>query len=109
MATPTPALARQTTLASSCARAATTAEARFRIDYPDLPRRDSRVIALDDHTAGLARELAAATERWRGGHFLVFGSALPGGDAQLRTADGADVRLSSELAGADVVGMLGGP
>ena len=106
MATPTPTLARQPTLASSCARAATTAEARFRIDYPDLSRRDSRVIALDDHTAGLARELAAATDRWRGGHFLVFGSVLPGGDARLQAADGAEVRLSSELADADVVVML---
>src|SRR6201996_9782767 len=109
MAAPISMLDRQPPRASTCPRAATAAEARFRIDYPDLSRRDSRVIALDDHTAGLARELAAATERWRGGHFLVFGSVLPGGDARLQTADGADVRLSSELAGADVVGMLGGP
>jgi hypothetical protein len=109
MAAPISTLDRQPTLASSCARAATTAEARFRIDYPDLSRRDSRVIALDERTAGLARELAAATERWRGGHFLVFGRVLPGGDAELRTAAGEPARLSSELADADVVVMLAGP
>jgi hypothetical protein len=108
MAAPTPTLARHPTLASSCARAATAAEARFRIDYPDLSRRDCRVIALDERTAGLARDLAAATGRWRGGHFLAFGSVLPGGDARLRTAAGDEVLLSSELAGADMVVMLAG-
>src|SRR6201996_9555985 len=109
MAAPISMLDRQPTLASSCARAATAAEARFRIDYPDLSRRDSRVIALDERTAALARELAAATERWRGGHFLVFGRGLPGGDAELRTTSGQPSRLSSELAGADGGVMLAGP
>jgi hypothetical protein len=111
MATPIPTLARLPTLSSSCARAATAAEARFRIDYPDLSRRDSRVIALDEGTAGLARDLAAATGRWRGGHFLVFDRdvVLAGDDTRLRTAAGEPVRLSSELASADVVVMLAAP
>jgi hypothetical protein len=105
----TPTLARQPTLASSCARAATAAEARFRIDYPDTSRRDSRVIALDQRTAGLARQLAADGPRWRGGHFLEFEAALPAGDdARLRAADGTEVLLSRELADADVVVMLAG-
>jgi hypothetical protein len=109
MSSPTPILARQPTLASSCARAATAAEARFRIDYPDLSRRDSRVIALDEQTAGLIQDLAAAGERWRGGHFLVFGSVVPaGGDARLRTPGGDEVLLSQELDHADVVVMLAG-
>jgi len=105
----TTTLARQPTLASSCARAATAAEARFRIDYPDTSHRDSRVIALDPRTAGLARQLAAR-QPWRGGHFLVLDQVVPAGDdTRLRTAGGADVRLGEELAGADVVVMLAGP
>jgi hypothetical protein len=110
MSSPTPTLARQPTLASSCARAATAAEARFRIDYPDRSRRDSRVIALDERTAGLIQSLAASADRWRGGHFLAFSSVVPAGDdARLRTPDGAEVLLSQELDHADVVVMLAGP
>ena len=109
MSTPIPTLARQPTLASSCARAATAADARYRISYPDTARRDSRVIALDEQAAALVRELAASGERWRGGHFLVFGSVVPAGDdAWLRAPDGAEVLLSQELSDADVVVMLAG-
>ena len=105
----TPTLARQPTLASSCARAATAAEARFRIDYPDTAHRDSRIIALDQHTADLARRLAAG-QQWRGGHFLVLDAVVPAGDdIRLRTTSGAEVLLSQELADADVVVMLAGP
>jgi hypothetical protein len=104
----TPTLARQPTLASSCARAATAAEARFRIDYPDTSHRDSRVIALDQGTADLARRLAAR-QPWRGGHFLVLDQVVPAGDdTMLRTTGGAEVLLSEELADADVVVMLAG-
>jgi hypothetical protein len=106
---PALAPARPPTLASSCARAATAAEARFRIGYPDVLRRDSRVIALDQHAAELARRLAASAERWRGGHFLVFEDVAPaGGEARLRSTDGTPVLLSQELAGADTVVMLAG-
>lgn len=105
----TPALARQPTLASSCARAATAAEARFRIDYPDTSHRDSRVIALDQRTADLARQLAAR-QPWRGGHFLALDQVVPAGDdVRLRAAGGGNVLLSQELADADVVIMLAGP
>jgi hypothetical protein len=104
----TPTLARQPTLASSCARAATAAEARFRIDYPDTSHRDSRVIALDQGTADLARRLAAR-QPWRGGHFLVLDQVVTAGDdTVLRTTGGAEVLLSEELADADVVVMLAG-
>jgi hypothetical protein len=99
---------RPPTLASSCARAATAAEARFRIGYPDVVRRDSRVIALDEHAAELARRLAASAGRWRGGHFLVFEDVAPAGEARLRTTDGTQALLSQELAGADTVVMLAG-
>jgi hypothetical protein len=104
-----PTVARQPTLASSCARAATAAEARFRIDYPDTSHRDSRIIALDQRTADLARQLAAR-QPWRGGHFLVLEQVIPAGDdTMLRTTGGAEVLLSEELADADVVVMLAGP
>jgi hypothetical protein len=109
MSAPTSTLSRQPTLASSCARAATAAEARFRIGYPDVSRRDSRVIALDEQTAELARRLATSAERWRGGHFLVFEAVAPAGDeARLRTTDGTQALLSQELASADTVVMLAG-
>jgi predicted dinucleotide-utilizing enzyme len=96
------------TLLSSCARATTAAEARFRISRPDTYVRDARVIAVDDQAAVLVR--AAATERsWRGGHFLVFDrGAADGGqaDAVLRAPDGAVTLLSEELDGADLVVMI---
>jgi hypothetical protein len=97
---------RRPILASSCARAATAAEARFRIGYPGgFARRSSRVIALDEQAAGIVRELAG--RQWGGGHFLVFESTVPG-DALLSWADdGGTALLGEELDGADVVVMVG--
>ena len=113
---------RQPTLLNSCASAATAAEARFRLDYPDTRHREARVIALDDHAADLVRTMAGA--QWSGGHFLVFEAVRAGGpdgngtggapaavpaltaDATLRTADGSSVLLSSELEDADSVVMI---
>jgi hypothetical protein len=99
------------TLLSSCARAATASEARFRIDYPDAPVRSSRVIALDSGAAGLVRALAR--QHWHGGHFLDFDHLVaPGGqggeqaDAVLRDDGGAGVLLSAELDDADAVVMV---
>jgi hypothetical protein len=103
---------RQPTLASSCARAATAAEARYRITYPEFARRNSRVIALDEQAAAIIWRLAG--ERWSGGHFLAFEAVLPangsgreGADARLRRTDGPEVLLSDELNGADAVVMVG--
>ncbi|HEX3785476.1 MAG TPA: hypothetical protein VHX38_37980 [Pseudonocardiaceae bacterium] len=108
---------RQPTLASSCARAATAAEARFRIDYPDTANRAARVIALDEQAAVIVRGLA--WQPWRGGHFLVFDETVSaaangegaGGPAEaaLRAADGTRVLLSDELAAADSVVMIATP
>jgi hypothetical protein len=102
---------RQPTLASSCARAATAAEARFRISYPEFARRNSRVIALDGAAAEVVRQMSG--QRWDGGHFLVFDAALPvdgsgtvPAEARLRRADGTEVLLSEELHGADTVVMV---
>jgi hypothetical protein len=107
----------QPTLASSCARAATAAEARFRIDYPDTAKRAARVIALDEQAAVIVSGLAG--QPWRGGHFLVFDEVVTaaadgdgGGEpaeAALRTADGTRVLLSDELAAADSVVMIATP
>jgi hypothetical protein len=104
---------RQPTLLSSCARATTAAEARYRISYPEFARRDSRVIALDDHAASLVERMAG--QRWSGGHFLAFeavvppnGSPQPAADARLRRADGTPALLSEELNGADAVVMVAG-
>jgi hypothetical protein len=99
------------TLLSSCARAATAAEARFRIDYPTPGVRVSLVIALDPDAAVLVSGLAA--RRWLGGHFLDFDRLLPGGDqdsgpadAVLRDPGGAATLLSAELDDADIAVMI---
>ena len=94
---------RQPTLLSSCARAATAAEARYRIGYPEFTRRSSRVIALDEQAAAIVRRMSG--QRWSGGHFLVFESAVPD-DALLRSATGGTALLSEELDGADAVVMV---
>ena len=94
---------RQPTLLSSCARAATAAETRHRISAPGFTHRSTRVIALDSHAAGIVQRLGG--QRWSGGHFLVFSSALPG-DALLRSVTGGTALLSEELQGADTVVML---
>lgn len=103
---------RQPTLLHSCASAATAAEARFRINYPDPSKpRASRIIALDEQAAAEVRRLGA--QHWGGGRFLVFEEAVPvngsGGDvadATLRTVEGSAVLLSEELDGADVAVVI---
>ena len=68
-----------THLLSSCARAATAAEARFRIDRPIAPSRAGRVIALDEQAAE---------------------------SVVLRGIDGGPATLADELASASVVVMV---
>ena len=98
------------TLLSSCARAATAAEARYRISAREFTHRSSRVIALDPWSAAIIGDVATVT--WRGGHFLAFESALPD-DAMLRRAplesqghNATTALLSEELDGADTVVMV---
>ena len=88
------------TLLNSCARAATAAEARFRIDAPIAPARAARVIALDDGAVTIARRLAQ--QPWANARFLTCGTT----DGELRDLDGRQVRLSDELAGVDVAVLL---
>ena len=108
---------RQPTLLSSCARASTAAEARYRITAPAFTHRSSRVIALDGPAAVVVRALAERT--WDGGRFFAFESALPDDALLRRVASGAGgdgggpegpatgtALLSEALDGADTVVMI---
>jgi hypothetical protein len=97
----------QPILLNGCARAATAAEARFRIDRP-IAGRAARVIALDDGAADVVRRVAE--HPWHDARFLVSEGAGGGGngadgadaDVPLRVIDGAGSSLSAELEDADV-------
>lgn len=98
------------TLLSSCASAATAAEARFRIDRPITVTQASRIIGLDDGAAGIVGRVAELP--WRGAHFLTYEVPRPDAgdgqtsDAGLRTVEGTDALLSDELDDADVAVMV---
>lgn len=99
------------TLLNSCAKAATAAEARFRIDGPDPAPRVTRVVALDEGAAAVVRR--AAGQPWGGAHFLTYVPGAPvvhgnGGQPEivLRAVDGSPARLSEELTGADMIVMV---
>jgi len=99
-------------LLNSCARAATAAEARFRIDAPIKPSRATRVVALDDSAAAVIREVAA--QPWASARFFSCDLDQPpsDGDARsadavrLRTIDGTRTQLADELADVDVAVMV---
>ncbi len=105
---------RTPTLLDSCARAATAAEARFRVDYPNSRGRVSRIVALDEDAIPVLQH--AADGPWsEGAHFLSYvQETTPPGlesvpvDAVLRDEAGAETLLSDELTGADVVVMIAG-
>jgi hypothetical protein len=94
-----------TSLLSSCAKAASAAEARYRIDRPIAPSRAGRVVALD---AGAADVLARTAQlEWANARFYVCEAA--GEDAEsveLRGIDGGPATLADELASASVVVMV---
>ena len=99
------------TLLSSCARAATAAEARFRVQYPNSKTRTSRIFALD---AGAAEAMyAISDEPWNGAHFLtlvnrteVDPEATAAGSLPLAHPDGTRADLLDEIEGADVIVLL---
>ena len=105
-------LVKSPTMLGSCAKAATAAEARFRVDYPNSRERASRIVALDEESAAVMRRIAE--EPWKGAHFLTYVSKTSGAkgldslpvDASLKAVDGSKVRLNEELTGADVVVMI---
>jgi hypothetical protein len=103
------AVERRPTLLNSCARAATAAEARFRIPYPNSTTRASRIIALDQAALDIVDRIANGP--WLGARFLAFERAVSDGgdgppDALLRSWEGEETRLSDELEGADVAVMV---
>lgn len=99
------------TMLSSCARAATAAEARYRVQYPNSLDRSVRIFALD---AEAAEAMYAITEEpWHGAHFLTLGATgkidparTAAGDLPLSHPDGTTTALTVELAGADIVVLL---
>ena len=95
-------------LLNSCARAATAAEARYRLDYPITPSRATRVVALDEGAEPTLREVAA--QPWANARFFV--ARLPSTDGEwspadgLCTLDGRPIPLAELLDGASGVVML---
>ena len=79
-------------LASSCARAATAEEARFRIDRP-IGGRAALVIALDDEAADVVDRVAE--KPWQGARFLHAD------DASTAELDEADLAIMVATADAD--------
>ncbi len=99
------------TLLNGCGRAATSSEARFRVNYPNSSPRASRIFALDE---AAAEAMYAVTEDpWNGAHFLTLtkkGKVDPettaAGDLPLSHPDGSPADLNDEIEGADVVVLL---
>jgi hypothetical protein len=98
------------TLLSSCARAATAQEARFRVEYPNSATRRTRIFALD---ATAAEAMFAITEDpWHGAHFLtVAGNGVDPDKTQaseltLSAPDGTPADLTQEIEGADVAVLI---
>jgi hypothetical protein len=97
-------------LGSSCARATTAAEMRYRIDRPIRGRRGARIIGLDTGADAIVERISH--QQW--GHARFFTLAGPvavvgdGGSesVMLRDADGAVSNLLAELEDADVVIMV---
>ncbi|NEK85953.1 3-methyl-2-oxobutanoate hydroxymethyltransferase [Blastococcus saxobsidens] len=98
-------MAVETQTLSSCARAATAEEARYRIDRPIAPSRAGRVVALDPGAADVLRR--TAQHGWANARFYVCeAGAGEGEDVVLRDVDGGPATLADELASASVVVMV---
>ncbi len=99
------------TMLHGCARAATAAEARYRIAYPNSTTRTTRIFALDARAAELM--FAITEEPWANAHFLTLGAsgapragATRAADLPLSHPDGGIADLAAELEGADVAILL---
>jgi hypothetical protein len=97
-------------LGSSCARATSAAEMRYRIDRPIRGRSGARVIGLDEGAAAIVEHIS----RHRWGHARFLSLTEPVGDVgergsesvALRGTDGEMSNLLAELEEADVVVMV---
>ncbi|SLN64367.1 hypothetical protein ROJ8625_03268 [Roseivivax jejudonensis] len=98
------------TMLSSCSRAATAEEARYRVQYPNSMTRSSRIFALDE--AAAEAMYGITEEPWNDAHFLTLaarGKVSPDTrpeDLPLSRPDGAAASLLDEIEGADVVVLL---
>lgn len=98
-------------LLSNSARATSRSESKYRIDYPLVPTRGARVIALDEGAEKIIRKTAQSD--WKTAHFFTIETA-PGNseyiddsvNVNLRSLDGRQVPLQDELNGVDVVIMI---
>jgi hypothetical protein len=98
-------MAAETQTLSSCARAATSEEARYRIDRPIAPSRAGRIIALDERAAEVVAEVGRM--EWANARFYVCDSVAEDGETiALRGIDGGPATLADELASASVVVMV---
>jgi hypothetical protein len=94
-------------LLNSCAKAATAAEARFRIDYELAPSRATRVVALDEVAATVVRHVSALD--WHTARFYVCDDASAAGYVDglgLDVVAGERVALVDELDGVDAVILI---
>lgn len=94
-------------LLNSCAKAATTKEARYRIDRPIRPARATRVVALDAAAVPVVQRVAE--QPWADARFFVATTSNGNGpteDIVLVDTDGTRARLSDVLTGADVAVMV---
>ena len=92
-------MASPATTLGDCARAASAAEQRYRIQRPIRPARAARIIALDDAAASALSRIADRT--WAHARFYL---CEPDGAAvALREIGGPRFPLADELAGTDVV------
>ncbi|HET7746793.1 MAG TPA: 3-methyl-2-oxobutanoate hydroxymethyltransferase [Vicinamibacteria bacterium] len=90
------------TLLNGCARAATAAEARFRVPYANSHPRSSCVVALDPRAEAALRPLAG--RQWRGARFRAWDAVEHG----LRGLEGLPRPLEDELQGVDLVVLVAG-
>jgi hypothetical protein len=95
---------------SSCARAATAAEARFRMVGSTPSPRRSRIVALDEHAADVVRRVAAG--HLGDARFLTHRPGTPiatangGAGVVLAGEDGDPVDLDDELDEADMIVLV---
>ena len=105
MAAEPPAADPLTQTLSSCARAATAEELRYRIDYPLAPSRGVRVIALDAGAAEVASRAAAGS--WASARFMACtATSREPEDLLLTGVGGAPTSLEEQLMDADVILMV---
>ncbi len=90
---------------SSCARAASAEESRYRIDRPIAPSRAGRIIALDERAVGVVARIAQM--EWANARFYTCNSVAEDGETvMLRGIDGGPATLADELASASIVVMV---